>query len=205
MIDKEAEKIAEFLNCQSILENQTSLLYGVLHDKIDIPLVKTLLKEIELDSKKHSMLLNGVSRSIKQPKSKLKECQKTITVLKTIDNLIKDVAKTERFSLSDLKKLSEVFITLESQMGEEYYIMIQMQTLERMTAIINKEYSVDLTKIKNMFLKIIKDEERHIEILETIKQLAVEKKHKDNMPFVKYQNPDAWFQRAPISYYEPSH
>ena len=74
MSNKETDKIAEYLNCQSILENQTTLLYNALSDKVEIPLIKTLFKEIELDSQKHSLLLKGVSESIKQPKSKQKEC-----------------------------------------------------------------------------------------------------------------------------------
>ncbi len=86
-------------------------------------------------------------------------------------------------------------------MGEEYYLLVQMKTLERMTKIINEQYSIDLTKMKKIFLKIIRDEERHIEILETIKQMTTEKEEPSNTPFVKFQNPDAWFQAAPISYY----
>jgi rubrerythrin len=75
-----------------------------------------------------------------------------------------------------------------------------MKTLERLTKIINEEYSVDLNKIKNIFLKIIDDEQRHIEILETIKQLTTEKEKKSNTPFVKYQNPDAWFKPTPPTF-----
>jgi rubrerythrin len=204
MSNNEAYKIAEHLNCQSILENQTSLLYGALSEKVDAPLVKTLLKEIELDSQKHSMMLKGVSSSFRSPKGKMKECQKNIVTLKTITNFIKDLSKMERVSSEDLGKLSEILITLESQMGEEYYMLLQMQTLERMTDFINKQYSVDLTKIKKIFLKIITDEERHIEILETIKQLTAEKKQVSNAPFVKFQTPDSWFQPTPISYYATS-
>jgi len=204
MSNNEADKIAEYLNCQSILENQTSLLYGALCNKVDLPLVKTLLKEIELDSQKHSIMLSGVSNSFRQPKGKIKECQKNNPTLKTITNFIKDLAKIDKVSSENLPKLSEILITLESQMGEEYYMLIQMQTLERMTAFINEKYSVDLTKIKKIFLKIITDEERHIEILQTINQLTGEKKQESNVPFVKFQNPDSWFQATPISYYAPS-
>jgi hypothetical protein len=93
-----------------------------------------------------------------------------------------------------LLKLSEILITLESEMSEEYYILVQMKTLERMTSLINEEYSVDLTKVKSIFFKIIKDEERPIEILETIKQLTTEKEQTNNSAFVKFQNPDAWFK-----------
>ncbi|HUK85415.1 MAG TPA: hypothetical protein VLU95_06105 [Candidatus Acidoferrum sp.] len=204
MSNKETEKLAEYLNCQSILESQTSLLYRALSDKVEIPLVKTLLKEIELDSQKHSILLNGVSSSIKQPNGKIKECQKNLLALQTIIKLAKDFEEIDRFSLADMQRLSEIFITLESQMGEEYYMLVQMKTLERMTAIINEQYSVDLTKIKSIFLKIIEDEERHIEILETIKQLTAERKPDSSSPFVKFQNPDAWFQQTPLSYYATS-
>jgi rubrerythrin len=204
MSNKEADKIAEYINCLSILENQTSLLYKFLYSKVEIPLVKTLLKEVELDSQKHSILLQGVGNSIKLPKGKLKECQKSSPTLQAIVKLTKEVTKTDKISSNNLKKLSELLVTLESQMGEEYYILVQMKTLERMTEIINEQYSVDLTKIKNIFLKIIKDEERHIEVLETIKQITAETEPDSNIPFVKFQNPDAWFRQTPISYYDPS-
>ena len=196
MTKKDTRNISEFLNCQSIIESQISLLYGNLSEKIEIPLINALLKEIELDSQKHSLLLKGVSESIKQPKGKQEECSKNSPTLQTLSKMLKKVAKTDRINKENLKVLSEILITLESDMGEEYYILTQMKTLERMTEIINEEYSVDLTKVKSIFLKIIEDEERHIEILETIKQMTADKKQSSNTPFVKFQNPDAWFQAA---------
>jgi rubrerythrin len=200
MAKKETGNISEYLNCQSIVESQISLLYKNLSEKIEIPLINTLLKEIELDSKKHSLLLRGVSESIKQPKGKQKECSKNSPTLQTLSTMLEKVAKIDRITNENLKILSEILITLESEMGEEYYILTQMKTLERMTEIINKEYSVDLTKVKSIFLKIIEDEERHIEILETIKQMTADKKQVGNTPFVKFQNPDAWFQVTPPSF-----
>jgi rubrerythrin len=202
MNPKQTNNIAEYLNCQSILESQTSMLYHILSEKVELSLIKTLLKEIELDSHKHSILLKGVSNSIKQSNGTQKECLKTSQTLQTITSLLKEIAKMDAVSSEDLKKLGEIFITLESQMGEEYYILIQMKTLERMAKLINEEYSVDLIKVKNIFLKIIQDEERHIEILETIKQLTTEKKQTNNSPIVKFQNPDSWFKPKLSSVYE---
>lgn len=196
--------IAEYLNCQSILESQTGLLYGIIASKVEIPLIKTLLKEIELDTQKHSLILKGVSESLEQTKVTQKDCSKNNPTLQTINKLLKEVDKIDRFGPKDLKTLSQVLVTLESKMGEEYQSLVQMKTLERMSKIINEEYSIDLTKVKSIFLKIITDEERHIEILETIRQLTAEKKQDNNDPFVKYQNPDAWFKVAPIAFYEPS-
>jgi rubrerythrin len=200
MTKKETVNISEYLNCQSIIENQISLLYRNLSEKTEIPLINVLLKEIELDSQKHSLLLRVVSESIKQPKGKQEEYSKNSPILKTLSKMLKEVAKIDRITKENLKILSEILITLESEMGEEYYILTQMKTLERMTEIINKEYSVDLTKVKSIFLKIIGDEERHIEILETIKQMTADKKQASNSPFVKFQNPDAWFKAVPPSY-----
>jgi hypothetical protein len=200
MTKKETGNISDYLNCQSIIENQISLLYKNLSEKTEIPLINVLLKEIELDSKKHSLLLKGVSESIKQPNGKQEVCSKNSPTLKTLSKMLKEVAKIDRITKENLKILSEILITLESEMGEEYYILTQMKTLERMTEIINKEYSVDLTKVKSIFLKIISDEERHIEILETIKQMTTDKKQTNNSPFVKYQSPDAWYQATSPSY-----
>jgi rubrerythrin len=194
--------IAEYLNCQSILESQTSLLYHALSEKVELPLIKTLLKEIELDSQKHSILLKGVSQSFKTSRGTLKDCSKTNQTLQTIALLLKEVDKMATVSSEDLKKLNAIFITLESQMGEEYFMLVQMKTLERMSKIINEEYSIDLTKVKSIFLKIIQDEERHIEVLETIKQMTADKELSDNSPFVRFQNPDSWFKPKLSSVYE---
>ncbi len=204
-MSKNLTNIAEYLNCQSILESQTSLLYAALVDKVEIPLIKTLLKEIEVDTKKHALTLKGVSESLDQIKGTQKQCSKNNPTLQAINTLLREVSKIEKIAPNNLKTLSEILFTLESTMGEEYQSLVQMKTLERMTKILNEEYSIDLTKVKSIFLKIITDEERHIEILETIKQLTAEKEQdSNNMPFVKFQNPDAWFKFAPISYYEPS-
>ena len=198
----QTNNIAEYLNCQSILESQTSLLYHALSEKVELPLIKTLLKEIELDSQKHSLLLKGVSQTIKTSKGTQKDCSKTSQTLQTIALLLKEVDKMETVSSSDLRRLNGIFITLESQMGEEYFMLVQMKTLERMSKIINEEYSVDLTKVKSIFLKIIQDEERHIEVLETIKQMTADKELADTAPFVKYRNPDSWFKPKLSSVYE---
>lgn len=202
MSKNQVNNIAEYLNCQSILESQTSLLYKTLSGKVKFPLIKTLLKEIQLDSEKHAALLKGVAENIRQPKSTQKECSKANQTLQTMSSLLKEVAKIESVGPEELNKLSEIFMTLESEMGEDYYILIQMKTLERMTKIINEEYSIDLTKVKSIFLKIIQDEERHIEILETIKQLTTKKEQANNTPFVRFQNPDGWFKPKLSSVYE---
>jgi rubrerythrin len=203
-MSKKQANLAEFLNCQSILEYQTSLLYKAISDKMEIPLIKTLLKEIEIDTRKHSVILKGVSEGIDKSKKTNKNCSKDNPTLQTVNSLLKEVGNIESFSAKELEKLSKILRILESKMGEEYQSMVQMETMERMMKIINEQYQIDLTDVKGIFLKIIEDEKRHLEILETIKKLTGSENEESNDPFVKYQNPEAWFKPAPISYYEPS-
>jgi hypothetical protein len=200
MSKKEPRTISEYMHCLSILESQTSLLYKSVSDKVEVPLIKTLLKEIEIDSQKHSMLLKGVSESITKPKGNQKKCSKGSETLQTTERLIKEVAGVERIGSGDLIRLSEILETLESAMAEEYYMLVQMKTLHMMMKEINQMYNIDLYNVRDIFMNIINDEDHHREILETIKQLVAKKEEASNAPFVKFQNPDAWSQPAPSTF-----
>jgi len=48
-------------------------------------------------------------------------------------------------------------------------------------------------------MSIIEDEERHRELLATIKDLLSEHESQSGSitPIIKYQNPDSWIQRLP--------
>jgi len=191
-IHKEQKNLVEFINCLSIVESQASLLYKNISTKVDHPLIRALLEEVALDSQKHSILLKGVSESIARPKADLKECAKHDIVLQKILKLEKEMAKMQKITLEDLVSLNEELQLLEGQMGEEYYVLVQMKTLTFMMNQINQAYNIDLTSAKRIFTIIISDEERHIELLETIKKIAMPAQQARNDPFVKFQNPDAW-------------
>lgn len=76
---------------------------------------------------------------------------------------------------------------------EEYYILIQMQILKHLTKEINERYNVNLDDVKSVFESIIRDENHHLEIIGTLKQLAEPlEKDLDNTPAVRYQSPDNW-------------
>jgi len=193
-IRKEQKNLVEFISCLSIAESQASLLYKNISTKVDNPLVRALLEEVALDSQKHSALLKGVSESIASPKADQKECAKHDVVLQKILKLQKETAKMQKITLEDLFSLNERLQLLEGQMGEEYYVLVQMKTLTFMMKQINQAYSIDLTSAKRIFTTIISDEERHIELLETIKKMASPKPEARYGPLVKFQNPDAWYQ-----------
>jgi rubrerythrin len=192
--------ISDYLHCLSILENNTSLLYQKLSDKAEAPLVKTLLLNIAQDSSKHSALLKGIADSIAVSKEKTKDCAKKLgETWQIIDILLKETASKEKMSGLELQQLIEKLTALESSSGEEYYIFVQMKTLQYMVKEINQLYNINLERIKNIFVSIIADEEHHRELLATIKQLLTEKEitSKYTPPIIKYQNPDSWIQYSP--------
>ena len=191
--------IAEYIRCLSVLEDNTALLYGNLSDRIETPLINSLLLSISKDSSKHSALLQGIANSISDSKQNLKNCAgKLGKVWSTVSNHLNEVNKKEKMDKLCFSELLPKLIALESSLGEEYYIFVQMKTLQLMAKEINQLYSVDMAKIKNVFESISKDEEHHREILATIKDIIDENsKEHDNTPKVKYQNPDAWIHSLP--------
>jgi rubrerythrin len=192
--------IASYINCLSYFENNVFQLYKNLSNKVELPLVKTLLLCIAQDSQKHAMILKAVGESIAKPEGKPKNCEKQLGESgRRIDAFNKEIAKKEKITEAELAKLSEKLVVLESIAGEEYYMFVQLKTLQLLMKEINQLYSIDLRSLKSLFANIISDEERHRTILQTVQRLLKrkEKKQKDNAPAVKYQNPDMWSRPLP--------
>ena len=190
--------IAKYIHCLSILEDNTSILYRNLSERIEAPLVKSLLLSISEDSSKHSTLLKGIAKTISDSKLNPKDCVKKLgKVWSAVSSYFDEIDREEmgemNFSVF-LQKLS----VLESTFGEEYYMFVQMKTLHLMAKMINQLYSINVENIKNVFVSIIKDEEQHREILATIKDVIKENlKEHNSTPKVKYQNPDIWVRSIP--------
>jgi rubrerythrin len=195
--------VAEYLSCLSILEESTALLYRNLSDRIESPaLIKSLLLSISQDSSKHSTLIKSIAESIYNSKIKHKNCAKKLgSVWSTVSDCLSEVAK-EDMETQSFWELLLVLDKLESNLGEEYYIFVQMQTLQFMVKEINKLYDINLERVKHIFENIIRDEEHHKEILTTIKDIIGESStERNNTPKVKYQNPEAWISHLPPTTY----
>jgi rubrerythrin len=82
--------------------------------------------------------------------------------------------------------------TLESTIGEEYFTLVQVKTLLFMTKEIRETYDVDLEDVKDLLASIIRDEEKHEEILSKIKKILMgkESEPEEKTPAVTYKNPD---------------
>jgi rubrerythrin len=192
---KGKEDFLGFLYCSSVLEEKTSLLYGNLAEKTRLPLVKALLLNIAYDSGKHSAILQGIVKSIGRPKVKAEDCEKRLgETWRTISVLSQELALRKRVPNDDLPPIMEKLKLLESTLGEEYYILVQLKTLQFMTKEIRQLYNVDLEDLKDILETMIKDEERHNELLATIRKILgpPEQKQADNTPLVRYQNPNSW-------------
>jgi rubrerythrin len=194
------KSITDFINCLSVFESAASLLYKNIADKVELPQVKSLLLEVSSDSHKHSTLLKGIGEHLPKTNWKPKDCPKKIgAAWQIVVSFSNEISAKERITEEELSKLSEKLITLESIMGEEYYMLVQLKTLQLMTKEINELYDVNLEGLQKVFTQIINEEEHHREILQTIRQL-IEKKEQpetDNAPAVRYQNPDSWSQALP--------
>ena len=198
------EELAKYINCLSILEENTALLYNNLSERVETPLTKSLLLSISKDSSKHSILLKGIADSISDSKQKPKDCAKKLGKVWSIVTIyLNEVDKKEKIGKLGFSELLPKLTALESSLGEEYYIFVQMKTLQLMVKEINQLYGIDLEKIKEVFESIIRDEEHHREILAAIKDIVSKKlTKKDDTPKVKYQNPDSWIQPLPPTTYD---
>jgi rubrerythrin len=207
MTKMKQESVADFLHCASVLEERAYLLYKRLADKVDIPLVNSLMLHIAYDSRKHSVILKGISESIVKPKKQPKDCEKKLFLggpWNVIERLAKDIDKEKTIPKKNMSSLINKLMLLESTVGEEYYILVQLKTLQYLTKEIREIYNVDLEDLKDVLETIIRDEEIHRELLSKMKKILVgkEKQKEDKTPKFKYQNPDAWSRVIPDKVYE---
>ena len=189
------------------MEERTSALYKNLADKTDLPLINSLLLHIAYDSQKHSAILRGVSSSIFESKVRLKDCEKRFgDTWTTIERLREELARNKRMTKENMSSLVKKLVVLESTVGEEYNILVQMKTLEFMTKEVREVYDVDIGDLKDIFEVIIRDEETHIELLLKMKKILAGEEKKDEQKekaqMIKYNNPDAWSRPMPDSVYE---
>jgi hypothetical protein len=113
-------------------------------------------------------------------------------VWRLVSILKREVDAKKNFSREDMTELSQKLSFLESSIGEEYYMFVELKTLEMMMKEINEIYRIDLGSLKSIFTSIINDEEHHREIIATIRGTIEQKREVDASPLVRYTNPDNW-------------
>jgi rubrerythrin len=192
---KSPKDFADYIGCLSILENNTAQLYNALSKQTEMPLAKTLLLNIALDSTKHSTILKGISNSLTTSKKDPKNCAKNLgEIWSTVDTLKREVTRKQKGRKLELSQLADKLTVLESSLSEEYHMFVQMKNLEYLSKEINQIYSVKLDSVRKIINGIIRDEEHHTELLSTIKRLLGQGKTEtpDNTPQIRFQSPEAW-------------
>jgi rubrerythrin len=189
------DDIADSIWCDSVFEERTYLLYKRLADGVKLPFVKSLLLHIAYDSQKHSAILKGISQSIGGSRVKTRDCEKRLgTSLMVSDDISHEIANEKKAPVDSLSSLVKKLSVLESTMGEEYFALVQMKTLQQLTGLIRESYYVDLEYLRDVFETIVRDEKTHLELLAKMKKCVVgqQMKKADTTPAVRYENPDAW-------------
>jgi rubrerythrin len=184
------ESLSDILEYAIILEEKAYSLYKNLSDKVNIPMVKSLLLVIAYDSQKHSAIFRGISESVGKPTKSPKDYEERLgETLKTIDRLEREIAKKQEMSYRDTSALVENLVILESTIGEEYFTLVQVKTLQFMTKEIRETYNVNLEDVKNLLESIIQDEEKHEEFLSKIRKALMEKENetKEKTPTATHQ------------------
>ena len=199
MIDmsSDVDGIADFLSCLANLERKNSYLFWVLSEKIDCFSVKPYLLKIADDNNKHASILLEISLHIGNPKVKIKECKKKLSVVcKNTEMILKKIKDADNVTVDELLDYLEL---LESSGGAAQYLLVQAETFLFMSNEISRLYGMELSKFDELLNEIVRDIEEHIEVLETIKRTLLEEQNKnqEKHPVFKYQNPDAWI--TPIS------
>lgn len=195
---KNEEEIAVFLSCSSILEEKVFHLYRDLADKIQHPLVKSLLIYVAYDSLKHSTILRKMYGDFLKSEGTIKDCEKNFGDLwKMMRMFSEEMLKKEKIETEEIPLLATKLSWFEGSLSEIYYALIQLKTLQFIAQKIHKIYNIDLDNLKSVFELIIIDEQSHKEIMSTITDFLTEEKQdtvKNNTPIVRYQNPNQWYR-----------
>jgi hypothetical protein len=138
--------------------------------------------------------MRGIAETISKSTPKPEDCERRLNqIWKKLAALSTGIANREKVADSELSPLANELAGFENSLSEEYFVLVQLKTLEYMTKEIAQTYKVDIEGLKDIFELIIKDEENHREILNSIEDLFfTEEIIKDNTPVVKYQHPEAW-------------
>lgn len=190
------ETLTNSIKCLIVFENKTSSLYEDIAGKTTrLPLIKSMLAQISLDSQKHSTVLKGLVQSLPKTDWKSDELPKPIgDAWRSIDTFQIELSAVQEMPDEEVSNLAEQLSGLESIMYDAYNTMVQYENLDVLLIQLNKIYNVSLKVLQSLFMELIHDEVHHKEILVAIQEFLGEREAKklEIGPKVRFQNPDAW-------------
>ena len=193
--------LIDSLKCLIVFENKTCLLYKDLSERIESPMIRSLLLHVSLDSQKHSTVLKGMAQSVTKTNLKPTDLPKTMSeAWQSIDSFQIELSSIDKIPEEELIGLMDQLTTLENSLSEEYNVLTQFNTLDVLSRELKTVHNVSLEAVKSIFLEIVHDEEYHKEILALVREILEGKQEQiiDNTPRVRFNNPDAWSR--PVAY-----
>ena len=165
---------ASYLDCLSMLESNTAVLYTALADKVNLPQVKSVLLGAANDSQKHSMQLKGVVENLARTKAKPRGDGKLEGVFNVTYTIYKEIIDEEEITQEDLLAIAEKLAVLEKILGEKY-VFVQSKTSQFPEKESDPFHSENLDYLGSMFARMIDDGEQHQKLLGTVKELVEQK------------------------------
>ena len=200
---EDLKNLTNSMRCLIVFEQKTVSLYEDISEKTrHLPLVKSLLLQVSLDSRKHAIILKGIVQSLPKTNWKPDNLPKTMAdAWRSIDAFQVEISDVEEIVEEDLSNLPRQLSALETIMAEAYDILVQYENLDLISTQLSNIYHANFESLKKIFMEIIHDEEHHKEILLTIKDLLERKKEEktESTPMVRFQNPDAWRGSIPAN------
>jgi rubrerythrin len=166
---KNAEDIARYLYCSSIVEGRVANAYSHLSDRVENRQVKSLLQYILYDTTKHSAILRYMGDHIAKQDVKIEDCEEIwgkgwkSWVLTSIEEL----SRKEKVTTGELASLIDGMGELENYFAEGYLTITNIEIVR----LLAKQGSLDLGNFNAILEWTIQDERRHQAILTTIKEL----------------------------------
>ena len=166
---KNAEDIARYLYCSSIVEGRVANAYSHLSDRVENRQVKSLLQYILYDTTKHSAILRYMGDHIAKQDVKIEDCEEIwgkgwkSWVLTSIEEL----SRKEKVTTEELALLMDGMGELENYFAEGYLTITNIEIVR----LLAKQGSLDLGNFNAILEWTIQDEKRHQAILTIIKEL----------------------------------
>jgi hypothetical protein len=156
--------MAIYLYCHSILEDKVADAFSNLSERTNNSSLKPFLLYISQDSKKHSVILKGLSNLIGRidPDRDICRNSTSITYRKMITLAEDEQMKRQILKDSEVPSIAQKMSRLESFFAEEYLLPIRLGILPVVAP------EIDLERFQMIIEWIIEDEERHEAILRNI-------------------------------------
>lgn len=166
---KDAEDVARYLYCSSIVEGRVANVYKHLSDRVEDQQVKSLLQYILYDTTKHSAILRSMGDNIAKLEVRIEDCEEIWGkgwknwVLTSMEEL----SKKEKVRTEELASLIDGMRNLENFFAEGYLTITNIEIVR----LLAKQRNLDLGNFNTILEWIIQDEKRHQATIIMIKEL----------------------------------